>query len=285
MGCSRDLRKVFVAALAWIGLCPCEGSALRLSRSRRGKRAQRLRLPRYRARGRGSLRRDGTPQPDPRATPDPSRCSRRQRAVRPSMEHNQGHTPARSAARGTRRCRILTRGNWHHSSSARPLATKRSSSDCSTTTTYRTTRSRDLKESTRPGIAANAKVSASRLVRAPGRPLCVSAERRWRRLLAGVRTSRPRSRMLGAPRSEQYVNLTRPSKLGAIMIFRSYESALEYTPTQAKRLVVAPMVRSMFGCVSGSAIGRPHQLESQSPCPLPAFVAAAAALTSASVNQ
>src|ERR1039458_5890029 len=102
---------------------------------------------------------------------------------------------------------------------------------------------------------------------------------------AGVRTYRPRSRMLGAPRSEPFVNLTRASTLGAIMIFRSYELALEYTPTQAKRLVVAPTGRSMFGCVSGSAIAPPHQLESHSPCPLPAFVAAAAALTSASVNQ
>ncbi len=102
---------------------------------------------------------------------------------------------------------------------------------------------------------------------------------------ADLSTTLAHSRMLGAPRSEPFVNLTRPSKLGAIMIFRSYEPALEYTPTQAKRLVVAPTVRSMFGCVSGSAIGPPHQLESQSPCPLPAFVAAAAALTSASVNQ
>jgi hypothetical protein len=112
-----------------------------------------------------------------------------------------------------------------------------------------------------------------------------SLEMSARSRIAGVRIYRPRSRMLGAPRSEPFVNLTRPSKLGAITIFRSYEPALEYTPTQAKRLVVAPMVRSMFGCVSGSAIGPPHQLESQSPCPLPAFVAAAAALTSASVNQ
>lgn len=102
---------------------------------------------------------------------------------------------------------------------------------------------------------------------------------------AGVRTYRPCLRMLGAPRSEPFVNLTRASTFGAIMIFQSYKVALEYTPTQAKRLVVAPTVRSMFGCVSGSAIAPPHQLESHSPCPLPAFVAAAAALTSASVNQ
>lgn len=103
---------------------------------------------------------------------------------------------------------------------------------------------------------------------------------------AGVRTYRPRSCMLCRAQIRAICQSDPSFKLGAIMIFRSYERpTLEYTPTQAKRLVVAPMVRSMFGCVSGSAIGPPHQLESQSPCPLPAFVAAAAALTFASVNQ
>lgn len=120
------------------------------------------------------------------------------------------------------------------------------------------------------------------------RPLRVSAERRWRRLLAAQSSSADLSTTLAYAWRAQIRAICQSdpcSKLGAIMIFRSYEPVLEYTPTQARRLVVAPTVRSMFGCVSGSAIAPPHQLESQSPCPLPAFVAAAAALTSASVNQ